>query len=120
MTLTDFQLNVWSWFKHCFKSSAYNSVRERTFRFTEEALELAQACGVTREEVEKLLNYVYGRPVGEVKQEVGGVLITLSTLCSVQKISLRDAAETELSRVRDFAVIKKIRAKQASKVQGLE
>lgn len=113
-----FQMNVWDWFKKCFPDPKYKNPRERTFRFVEEAIELAQACGASREEVSRIADYVYGRPVGEIRQEVGGVMVTLSTLCSVHKICLSDAAEKELARIDTPEVIFKIREKQATKVQG--
>lgn len=115
-----FQMNAWNWFKLCFPDPKYKNIRERTFRFVEEAFELAQACGASREEVINILDYVYGRPVGEIRQEVGGVMVTLSTLCSVHKISLERAAEKELERINNPEVIFKIREKQATKVQGNE
>jgi len=116
----DFQMNVWTWFRKCFPDPKYKNVRERTFRFTEEALELAQAAGANREEIINILDHVYSRPVGEFKQEVGGVMLTLSALCSVHNVSLHYAANRELARIDTKEMISRIREKQATKVQGNE
>ena len=62
-----------------FGEAAAADTTERVHRFTEEALELGQALGCTREEAHQLVNYVYGRPVGEPGQEVGGVMTTLAS-----------------------------------------
>ena len=44
-------------------------LRGAEHRFLEEALELVQACGATASEAHQLVDYVYGRPVGEPAQE---------------------------------------------------
>ncbi len=86
----------------------------RNFRFLEEALELVQAGGCTKEDALKLVDYVYGRPVGEVFQEAGGVMTTFACLCTAQGVDMEHAGDTELQRC--WANIDKIRAKQAAKL----
>jgi NTP pyrophosphatase (non-canonical NTP hydrolase) len=108
-----FQDGVNAWILHCFgKEIARDSV-ERNHRFFEEASELVQACGMTREECHQLVDYVFNRSIGKTKQEVGGVMVTLAALCLAQEISMMGCAETELARV--WTKVEKIRAKQASK-----
>mgnify|MGYP001575296809 FL=1 len=97
----------------CFGSEIPNDKRERAFRFLEEALELVQAAGTTKEQALKLVDYVYGRPVGELPQEVGGVGVTLAAFCSAHGIDLLDAQYQELRRC--WNNIEKIRSKQAAK-----
>ena len=80
---------------------------------TEEALELVQACGCTASEAHQLVDYVYGRDVGEPAQEVGGVMITLAALCLANGIDMAGAGETELARI--WTKVEAIRAKQAAK-----
>lgn len=87
------------------------------YRFAEEALELVQACGASKEDVLRLVEYVYDRSMGEPAQEVGGVMVTLAALCFCNQIDLGSAAETELERV--WQKIEKIRAKQAAKPEGV-
>ncbi|MCK5020064.1 MAG: hypothetical protein KAS32_23625 [Candidatus Peribacteraceae bacterium] len=86
---------------------------ERNHRFLEEALELVQSCDCTRQEAHQLVDYVYGRPVGEKTQEVGGVMVTLAALCLAQELNMHEAGETELNRI--WTKVEQIRAKQATK-----
>lgn len=109
----DFQSRVAPWMQDCFGPAISADTVERTHRFLEEALELVQACGATREECLQLVDYVYGRPVGEPSQEVGGVMVTLAALCLANGIDMHQAGETELARI--WTKIEQIRAKQAAK-----
>ncbi len=110
-----FQERVKPWLHECFGEMIAGDKEERNHRFLEEALELVQACGCTKEEALKLVDYVYGRPVGEKGQEVGGTMVTLAALCIAQGINLNEEAERELSRINLPEVVLKIRAKQAAK-----
>jgi hypothetical protein len=83
MNLNGYQERVWRWCKHTFDGIAlWNSDKERAYRFFEEASELFQAMGMTKDDAYKIVDYVYGRPVGEKSQEVGGVMVTLLALGS--------------------------------------
>lgn len=75
------------------------SVAERRRRFLEEALELFQAAGGELADVVKFAEHVFSKPVGEVSQEVGGVSVTLLTLCEAFKISAELCEQTEMDRV---------------------
>jgi len=108
-----FQDRVGNWLLECFGSQIVYDRIERNQRFREETLELVQACGCTREEVRRLVDYVYGRPPGGVAQKVDGVAITLAALCDARSLQLKDCAEVELERVQKR--IPEIRAKQATK-----
>ncbi len=110
-----FQNNVQPWMLACFGEKIAGDVVERNHRFFEEATELVQACGMSCEDAHQLVDYTYGRPIGEKSQEVGGVMVTLAALCLAQKIDMHDAAETELARI--WTKVDVIRAKQASKPQ---
>lgn len=107
------QKRVGQWLLACFGKEIANDTTERNHRFLEESLELVQACGCTSSEAHQLVDYVYGRPIGERAQEVGGVMTTLASLCLAQNIDLQNAADAELDRV--WKNIDKIRKKQASK-----
>lgn len=63
-----FQHRVWQWVVACFPTSAHLNVQERNHRFLEEALELAQANSCTKAEALELVEYVFGRPKGDVRQ----------------------------------------------------
>lgn len=108
-----FQERVQAWFVACFGAQATSDKTTRTHRFLEEALELAQSCDCTEEEAIQLVRYVYSRPAGEKAQEVGGVMTTLSVLCSVQDLALSQCAENELARI--WTKVEQIRVKDAAK-----
>lgn len=111
--MSPFQNEVHDWLMACFGEPIASDKVERNHRFLEEALELVQACGATQEDAHKLVDYVYGRPVGERVQEVGGVMVTLAALCSAQGMDMEEAGKTEIARA--WTVIEKIRAKQKAK-----
>jgi NTP pyrophosphatase (non-canonical NTP hydrolase) len=108
-----FQDRVDAWIQHCFGPAIGADKVERNHRFIEEALELVQAGGCTASEAHQLVDYVFGRPVGEMGQEVGGVMNTLAALCTAHGIDLDHEAEKELQRV--WQKLDQIRAKQAAK-----
>jgi len=114
--LWPFQSRVQPWMLACFGPEIAADTVERNHRFLEEALELVQACGCTKDEAHQLVEYVYGRPVGEKAQEVGGVMVTLAALCLAQGLDMHAAAETELARI--WTKVEQIRAKQAAKPKG--
>ena len=89
---------------------------ERSDRFIEEALELVQASGYSRERAHQLVEYVFGRDQGDINQEVGGVMVTLAAHCLAHDVDMHAAAERELARV--WTKVETIRAKQASKPKG--
>jgi NTP pyrophosphatase (non-canonical NTP hydrolase) len=111
--LPPFQNRVDDWIQHCFGPAIGADRTERNHRFIEEALELVQAGGCTASEAHQLVDYVFGRPVGEIGQEVGGVMNTLAALCTAHRIDLDHEAEKELRRV--WQKSDEIRAKHAAK-----
>ena len=113
--LAAFQSRTEGWLHECFDQRIATARDERTFRFLEEAMELAQAEGLTRADMAKVADYVFGRDVGETAQEVGGVMVTLAALCWNAGLSLHDAAWTEMERVERPEVMAKVRAKQDAK-----
>lgn len=114
-SLPPFQSRVQPWLLVCFGETIAADVIERNHRFLEEALELVQACGATADEAHQLVDYTFGRPVGDPVQEVGGVMITLAALCLARDMDMHAAGETELARI--WTKVEAIRAKQAAKPQ---
>lgn len=108
-----FQCRVANWMMATFSMEVCRDTTERNHRFLEEALELVQAFGCTAAEAHMLVEYVYGRPVGEQEQEIGGVMVTLAALCEAADLDMAACGETELARV--WNNIERIRAKQATK-----
>jgi hypothetical protein len=111
-----FQQRMREWAVACFGEAIADDKIERNHRFLEEALELVQALGCSRQHAHELVDYVYGRPAGDPVQEVGGAITTLSALCSAQGFDMMDAAERELARI--WTKVEVIRAKQAAKPKG--
>ncbi|TBY27451.1 hypothetical protein [Rhizobium leguminosarum] len=116
MGLRSYQQRVADWVCACFPPSSVTDRTERSHRFLEESLELAQASGCSEEDAIALVRYVYSRPVGKITQETGGVMVTLAALCYAQDVDLEISADRELSRNWDRIDI--IRAKQAAKPSG--
>lgn len=110
---TSFQTRIQPWLLECFGPLIAADAVERNHRFLEEGLELVQACGCSQSEAHQLVDYVYGRPVGEKHQEVGGVMVTLAALCLAQQLDMHVCGETELARI--WTKVEQIRAKQAAK-----
>lgn len=110
-----FQARVHDWMAACFARPDAMEPAQRAFRFIEEALELVQASGTSREDVLRLVDYVYGRPSGVVSQEIGGVMVTLAGLSTAFGLSMAYAANAELDRCRENT--EKIRAKDLAKPQ---
>lgn len=108
-----FQTRVQPWLIECFGEEIASNREERNHRFLEEALELVQACDTTADEAHALVDYVFGRPVGEPSQEVGGVMLTLAALCLANGFDMEASGATELDRV--WNKIEQIRCKQAAK-----
>jgi hypothetical protein len=108
-----FQERVHPWLVACFGEVIASYKIERNHRFLEEALELVQSTGCTQREAHQLVDYVYGRDVGDPNQEVGGVMVTLAALCLANGLDMHGAGETELARI--WTKVEQIRAKQAAK-----
>lgn len=104
---------VGRWTTDCFGEEIAHDKVERIHRFMEEALELAQSVGCDKETVLQLVDYVYNRPVGEMNQEIGGVVVTLAALCFAYDLDMSDLGEDELTRV--WGKIEKIREKHRNK-----
>lgn len=111
----NFQPRVGDWMLQCFTPDIAEDKVERGDRFLEEVFELLQWMGYDPARIEPVKNYVWGRPVGEGPQEVGGVMVCLAALCNACEIDLGVAAETELARIMVPEIMEKIRAKQAAK-----
>lgn len=108
-----FQQRVDEWLLACFGAAIARDHTERSHRFLEEALETVQATGTTLSEAHQLVDYVYGRPPGELPQEIGGTLVTLVALCAAHGVDMAQCGEAELERV--WTKVEAIRAKQAAK-----
>ena len=121
--VASFQARVDPWFRGCFPPAVCNDRLERGDRATEEVLEAFQVIcrneGVDfAERGHALVDYVDGRPVGELEQEIGGIMTTVAALCLAHGIDMHVCGETELARISQPEIVEKIRAKQAAKPTG--
>lgn len=107
------QTQITTWAHITFREENVLDRMERGFRFCEESLELVQAIGIDKEDIYKLIDYVYSRPKGDKKQEIGGVLTTLAVLASVHDLDIDLCVRDELKRI--WLRIDQIRAKQQNK-----
>lgn len=62
---------------------------ECNMRFIEKVLELVQSANMSKEEVLQLVDYVFDRPAGKIKQTFGGVMVSLATLGIANNINIR-------------------------------
>ena len=111
--LKPFQQRVLEWLMSCFSMEVCRDGQERNHRFLEESLEPVQSLGCTASEAHKLVDYVFGRPVGDPRQELGGAMVTLAALCFPNDLDMNEAGESELNRV--WLKMHEIRAKQEAK-----
>ena len=87
------------WGIRSFGNDHMHDFQIRGLRFAEEAVELAQCAQVPKETMHLLIETVYSRPRGEVRQEIGGSLVTLSVLCELLGYDMEQCFENEVRRV---------------------
>lgn len=108
-----FQAEVKNWLHATFPKEDWSNVEERQLRFIEEAIELVQAAGLNKQQVNNMVDYVYNRAAGAVGQEIGGVAVTFAALCVAMDLDMTDLADRELDRC--WYNKEKIAAKQMRK-----
>jgi len=113
MNLQQMKVRVRNWLTNCFGVEHTNDKSERSFRFAEECVELCQAIGLSRDQMNSILDHVYSRPKGEVDQEAAGTLITLLSVCDLHSVSLESIFKSEMNRAENN--IEAIRAKHNTK-----
>lgn len=111
------QKRIAVWARSVF-GEACMDVKERSLRFIEEAVELVQATGLSQEDVQRVVQYVYSRPVGHDYQEVGGVGCTLLALCEALVLDADALEVRELDRVTSTQNTERFRAKQNAKADA--
>jgi hypothetical protein len=73
--------------------------KERAMRLLEEAVELAQAEGITADQVSRQIAHVFSRPAGEPTQEASGVAVCLLGWCAATGNRFDDIATAEIERI---------------------
>ena len=79
---------------------SFESANERCARVHEEAAELFQSVGGTREVAHKIVDMVFDKPIGDTKQEVAGVAFTLLALCANKELRLDEVFAAEITRFK--------------------
>lgn len=85
------------------------------YRVVEEALELGQSLGVSKEDAINLVNKVCSLPVGDVKAELGDALFTLCGVANQINCSLAEVGYSTMNM--NFNKIEAIREKNKSKIK---
>ena len=98
MTLDLMTRLAYDWGARCFGREHMVDRPTRALRCLEEAIELAQSLGVSKEYADLLVASVYDRPPGDPIQEAGGTLLTCSVLCHAIGQTPERVYETELTR----------------------
>lgn len=78
---------------------AHMQSRERAIRLLEESIELAQAEGITAEQVSKQSAHVFSRPPGTPRQEAAGVAVCLLGWCAANETTFEALADEEIARI---------------------
>lgn len=108
-----FQDRTSSWAQHTLGVEAFADLDAHNQCVLEASLELIQACGCNHTDAHTLVDSVYARQQGDIKQAVGGLIMRLSVLCAARDLSMFDAAEAELAR--SWKDAGRIRGQQCSK-----
>ena len=99
MTRDERQRKVFAWAKAAFGIAHATSIPQRGLRMLEESVELFQACGGDQAMAHKLVDFVFGRPAGDIGQELGGVGVTVLALAAAVGLSADDQENREVNRV---------------------
>lgn len=113
------QSRVTDWVSSTFTAEEAEDVPERALRMAEEALELAQACGVEADTLHRLVDYVFGRPTGTAAQEIAGTMVTVYALAAALGADAQAEFEIELKRINQPEVIERCRRRQHEKRAAL-
>lgn len=97
--LSSIQNKVFEWARRAFGDNVVMHRPERRERFAEECLELLQASGMSKEEIQRMMEYVYNRPAGEFSQEVAGVAITLDVFAASEGVDREKVVDAEYQRI---------------------
>jgi hypothetical protein len=91
--------------------------RERAMRILEEAVELAQAEGITAEQVQRQTAHVFDRPAGNPVQEASGIAVCLLGWCASAGTTFDAIADAEITRI-EAKPIDQIRGSLARKADA--
>lgn len=87
------------WVERTFGVAQATSVEQRGLRLAEETIEAAQAVGCDPAQIHALVDYVYARPKGELKQELGGIGVCILALAAAAGLDADTCEMDEVQRV---------------------
>ncbi len=93
------QAAVFQWARAAFSEEQATDLRQRGVRLLEEAIEAFQAVGGDPRMAHGLVDYVFSCPVGDLRQELGGVGVCVLALAAAAGISAEGAECDEVERV---------------------
>lgn len=99
MTRDERQATIFEWAKAAFTVEQSTSLPQRGLRLLEEAVEAFQACGGNKDKAHEMIDYVFGRPPGELGQELGGVSVCVLALAAAAGLSAETEEQREVTRV---------------------
>ena len=94
-----FQDEVTAWVTGPLWHDMFDGQARAAARVVEEALELFQASGGTMLEADVISEHVWSRPVGEVSQELAGVMVSLLAAATANGYNLEAVTNTEIQRI---------------------
>ena len=90
-----------------FGDKVMDNKEERAARVLEEAIELFQVDARDpkegRAKAHKLIDVVFDKKVGDRKQEIGGLGVTLLALCAAHEHRLDELVKTEIARIMSMS-----------------
>jgi hypothetical protein len=92
---------VLDWAVEMFGPAAKNR-DERAARVVEEAIELAQACGLPPDVVTKIVNRVYAKDHGDLRGEFGQLQMVLYAFAANENLNADTEADIEFHRVSQW------------------
>jgi hypothetical protein len=96
------QQRVLNWARTVLSEDEVSGREQRAIRLAEETIELAQSCNVDKAMLHKLVDYVYGRPIGEPMQELGGVSVCVLAMANALGLDADTVEEIEVRRCEDM------------------
>lgn len=110
-----FQNHAGRWALYCFDRNLVFNVAERNYRLLEEALEVVQSRALSRAEAHALVDFVFDKPAGDPKSEVGDLIISTAVVCHTAGYDMTEVAEDALARC--WKNVDRIKAKQGTKLR---
>lgn len=97
--LKEIESRVDIWLRDCVGHEVADNLEERNNRFCEEALELLQACGYTRQQIDAMADVVYSKsPSTDIAGACADVMVCLMPLARARQIDLTTALRETIKR----------------------